>query len=138
MLKCDKKKVLDYNVYNISYTTKKPEYNINSANPLYLSIKYLNSFVDKVNGDKYLNIFLPDKNNRFVIKYLEIFDGIKEGIKKVNDGLPVVYDKDYMKIQFDSSDDLPLNRLINFHALTIVIRQLFQKKKCILSTSVFR
>ena len=62
-----------------------------------------------------------------MIKYLEIFDGNKEGIKRVNDELPVVYDKDYMKIQFDSNYDLPLNRLMKFHALMIVIRQVFEK-----------
>ena len=62
-----------------------------------------------------------------ITKYLEIFDAIKEGIKEVNDRLPDVYDKDYMKIQFDSNDDLPLNKLIKYHALTIVIRQVFEK-----------
>ena len=128
MLKVDKKKILDYIVYNISYITKKPEYNINSVNPLYLSIKYLKGFADRVNGNKYLNIVLVSKDNDFVInKYLEIFDGTKKGIKKVNDGFPVVYDKDYMKIQFDSNDNLLLNKLMKFHALAIVIRQVFEK-----------
>ena len=83
LLKVDKKKMLDYNFYNISYITKKPKYNINSVNPLYLSIKYLKGFVDEVNGNKYLNIFLPDKDNRFVINHLKNFDGIKEGFQKV-------------------------------------------------------
>ena len=32
-----------------------------------------------------------------------------------------------MKIQFDSNYDLPLNRLMKFHALMIVIRQVFEK-----------
>ena len=36
LLTVDKKNFLYYNVYNISYVTKKPEYNINSVNPLYL------------------------------------------------------------------------------------------------------
>ena len=70
LLKVDKKNILNYNVYNISYTTKKPKYNINSVNPLYLSIKYLKGFIDKVNGNKYLNISLASKDNSFVIKYL--------------------------------------------------------------------
>ena len=36
LLKVDKKNFLDYNVYNTSYVTKKPECNIDSVNPLYL------------------------------------------------------------------------------------------------------
>ena len=35
-LKLDKKSVMDINIYYIDYVTKKPEYNIDSANPLYL------------------------------------------------------------------------------------------------------
>ena len=38
ILKLDKKSVMDINFYYIGYVTKKPEYNINSVNPLYLFI----------------------------------------------------------------------------------------------------
>ena len=38
MLKLDKKTVLNNSVYYIDYVTKKPEYDINSVNPLYLMI----------------------------------------------------------------------------------------------------
>ena len=112
LLKVDKKNFLDYNVYNISYVTKKPEYNINSVNRLYLCIKYLKDFIDELDGKTYLNISLADNNNGVIIKYLEIFDGIKDNIKKLNDVLPVVYDKNYVKIQLETNDVLPLNKLM--------------------------
>ena len=32
-----------------------------------------------------------------------------------------------MKIKFDSDDDLPLNKVLKFHALTIIIRSVFEK-----------
>ena len=127
MLKVDKKNFLDYNVYNISYVTKKPEYKINRVNPLYLCISYLKGFIDELDGKKYLNISLVDNDNGVIIKYLEVFDGIKNNIKKLNDGLPVVYDNNYMKIQLETNDVLPLNKLMKFHALTIVIGQVFEK-----------
>ena len=76
LLKVDKKNFLDYNVYNISYVTKKPEYNIESVNPLYLCIRYLKGFIDELDGKKYLNISLADNDNGVIIKYLEVFDGI--------------------------------------------------------------
>ena len=127
MLKVDKKSFLDDNVYNISYVTEKPEYNINSVNPLYLCIRYLKGFIDELDGKKDLNISLADKDNGVIIKHLEVFDGIEDNIKKLKDGLPVVYNKNYMKIQLETNDVLPLNKLIKFHALTIVIRQVFEK-----------
>ena len=127
LLKVEKKNFLDYNVYNILYVTKKPEYNINSVNLLYLCMRYLKGFIDELDGKKYLNISLADNDNDVIIKYLEAFDGIKDNIKKLKDGLPVAYDKNYMKIQLETNDVLPLNKLMKFHALTIVIRQVFEK-----------
>ena len=32
-----------------------------------------------------------------------------------------------MKIQFNSADDLPLNKPLKFHAMTIIIRSLFEE-----------
>ena len=32
-----------------------------------------------------------------------------------------------MKINFNSDDDLPLNKLLKFHAMTIIIRSVFQE-----------
>ena len=38
LLKLDKKPSMDISIYYIGYVTKKPEYNINSVNQLYLLI----------------------------------------------------------------------------------------------------
>ena len=37
------------------------------------------------------------------------------------------YGKDYMKIKFSSGDDLPLNKPLKFHRMTIVIRSVFEE-----------
>ena len=37
------------------------------------------------------------------------------------------YDKDYMKIKIDSDDNLPLYKVLKFHALTIIIRSVFER-----------
>ena len=47
LLKLDKKSVMDINIYHIGYVTKKPEYNIDSVNPLYLIIRELDGFIDE-------------------------------------------------------------------------------------------
>ena len=36
------------------------------------------------------------------------------------------YEKGYMKIKFNSDDDLPLNKPLKFHAMTIIIRPGFE------------
>ena len=97
-LKLDKKSVMNINIYYIGYVTKKPEYNIDSVNPFYLFISELDGFIDEKNGNKYLNITLTDSNNDVLIKYAEVWNGIKSQIKKINNDSEVEYDKNYMRI----------------------------------------
>ena len=129
--KLDKKSVMDNNIYYIGYITKKTEYNINSVNPLYLFISELDGFTDEKNGNKYLNITLTDSNNDVLIKYAEVWNGIKNEIKKINNDSVVEYDKDYIKIKLDSDDNLPLNKVLKFHSVINIIRSVFEKNvKC--------
>ena len=47
-------------------------------------------------------------------------------IKEIsNDGCD--YEKDYMKIKFNSDDDLPLKKPLKFHLMTIIIRAVFEE-----------
>ena len=39
------------------------------------------------------------------------------------------YEKDYMKIKFNSDDDLPLNKPLRFHNMTVTIRSVFKDGK---------
>ena len=61
--------------------------------------------------------------------YEEIWAEIKDKIKKIKNGIDGEYGKDYMKVKFDFDDDLPLNKLLKFHTLTIIIRHVFEKDK---------
>ena len=61
-------------------------------------------------------------------KYQEVFDGIKEIIKKINGySQPIKYDDTYMKIKFNTDDNIPLNKIIYFPMITIIIRSITQK-----------
>ena len=46
---------------------------------------------------------------------------------KINDK-PAQYKKDYMKFKFNSDDDLPLNKILKFHNLMVIVRLLVLKK----------
>ena len=50
---------------------------------------------------------------------------IKNKIENINDGKPK-YDKGFMKVIFDTDDELPLNKLLNLHMLTIIVRSVFK------------
>ena len=46
-------------------------------------------------------------------------------------------EKDYMKIKFNSADDLPLNKPLKFHNMTITITSVFEENgKLYVQTSV--
>ena len=37
------------------------------------------------------------------------------------------YEKDYIKITFNSDDNLPLNKPLKFHSMTMIIRSIFEE-----------
>ena len=61
-------------------------------------------------GDKYLNIAFTYNNDEVLRKNKEVLSGIKNGIEKINNNKSGEYEKDYMKIKFDSDDKLLLNK----------------------------
>ena len=114
-LKLDKMGVLGNDVYYIGYITKKTQWNVNSVNLLYL-------MVNKIKGH-----FEEVENGDIMQKYQEVFDGIKEIIKKINDySQPIRYDN-YIKIKFNTDDNIPLNKIIYFPTITAIIRSVTKK-----------
>ena len=112
-LKLDKKGVLDNDVYYIGFITKKPQYNISSVNPLYLMINKIKGHFEEVDGDKYL--IISSENGDIMQKYQEVFDGIKEIIKKINYYIyPIKYVANYMKIKFNTNDNILPNKTTYF------------------------
>ena len=53
--------------------------------------------------------------------------GIKNEIKKLNGGKEIDYGKCSKKIKFNSDGDLPLNKSLKFHAMTVIIRSVFEE-----------
>ena len=78
------------------------------------------------NGNRYLILDSTDKNKEILIKYTKFWDRIKIFIEKVNDKLGE-YEKDFMKIKFSYDDNLPLNKTLKLHDITIVIRFVFEE-----------
>ena len=129
LLKLDKKSYKGIGIYNIGYITIKKIgdcKNIYSVNPLYLRITHANRYIEEINENKYLIFDSIDENKELLKKYNDVFNGIRNKIKKIS-GDECDYEKDYMKIKFNSDDDLPLNKPLKFHNMTITIRSVFKE-----------
>ena len=130
LLKIDKKSYKDIGICNIRYITVKKidDYeSIYSVNPLYLRINHAYGYIEEKNGSKYL-IFASVGENKEVLKtYADVWDGVKNKIKAINGGQENDYEKDYMKIKINSDNDLPLNKPLKFHVMTIIIRTVFKE-----------
>ena len=100
---------------------------IYSVNPLYLRINHANGYIEEKNGSKYLIFASVDENKEVLKTYADVWDGVKNKIKAINGGQENDYEKDYMKIKINSDDDLPLNKPLKFHVMTIIIRTVFKE-----------
>ena len=129
LLKTDKKPYKGIGIYNIGYITIKKIgdcKNIYSVNPLYLRITHANRYIEEINENKYLVFDFINENKELLKKYNDICNGIMGKIKEVSSD-ECDYEKDYMKIKFNSDDNLPLNKPLKFHNMTITIRSVFKE-----------
>ena len=67
-----------------------------------------------------------DENTELLKTYNDVFNGIRDKIKEINSD-ECEYEKDYMKIKFNSDDNLPLNKPSKFNNITITIRSVFKE-----------
>ena len=129
LLKLDKKSYKDIDIYNIGYITIKKIgdcKNIYSVNPLYLRINHASGYIEEIIENKYLIFDSIDENKELLKKYNDVFNGIMSKIKELSND-ECDYEKNYMKITFNSDDDLQLNKPLKFHNMTITIRSVFKE-----------
>ena len=128
LLKIDKKSYKSISIYNVGYITKKKIDDcekINSVNPLYFLISNASGYIEEKDVNKYLIFDSTDENKELLKKYNDVFNGIRDKIKEI-DSDECDYEKDYMKIKFNS-DDLPLNKPLKFCIMTITTRSIFEE-----------
>ena len=134
LLKIDKKSCKDIGIYNIGYIRKKEIdgcKKVSSIHPLYLNITHANEYIEERGVNKYLvfdsmELHSTDKNIELPKKYSDAFNGSRDKIKEINSD-ECNYEKDYIKIKFNSDDDLPLNKPLKFRLMTITIRSVFEE-----------
>ena len=63
-----------------------------------------------------------------LIKYSKLWDKTKNLIE-CNSIKKGEHEKDFIKIKFNSDDNLPLNKILKLHKMTIVTRSVFQEDR---------
>ena len=110
-------------------TTKDLKYvKINSVNPLYLIFSKVNGYFEEINKSKYLTLVSTNESKEKIKKYEELSSKIRDLIRSITKHSDD-YDENYMKIKFNSDDELPLNKVIQIPSMIIVVRAIFLENK---------
>ena len=83
--------------------------------------------IEEKNKSKYIVFDSTDENKEVLKKYTELWDVIKNDVETINDGKKGEYGNDFMKIKFNTDDNLQLNKLLKLHLLTINVRFIFEE-----------
>ena len=95
---------------------------------MYLLVNHASVHMKEKEGNKYLFFDGSVNENKALLKkYANVWDGIKNEINAVNGGEENNHGKDYMKVKSNSDDDLRLNKRLKFHAVTVIIRSVFEE-----------
>ena len=97
-----------------------------SVNSLYLIIDKINGYIEESNRNKYLAVVPPVEWNDTLKKYEELWGKFRYFNRSMINNFDN-YDEKYMKIKFNSDDDLPLKKTLKFRNMIIVVRSVFHK-----------
>ena len=85
--------------------------------------------IEEKNGSKHL-VFDSTDENKEVFENTQNFGmGLKNEIETIIGGKVGDYGIDFKKIKFNSDDDLPLNKHLQFQTMTMVVRSVFEDGK---------
>ena len=93
---------------------------------MYFITGEVDGYIVEKNRNKYFIFASTDKNREVLTKYTKLLDGIKNLIERVSDK-PGEYEKDFMKIKFNSDDNFRFNKILKLHNLSIAVRSVFQE-----------
>ena len=99
---------------------------INSVNTLSFIINKANGFIEENNRNKYWTLFPTYESKDTLQKYKELWSKIRDLIKSITNNSDN-HDEKYMKINFNSDDDLPLKKTLEFYNMAIIIESVFHE-----------
>ena len=95
--------------------------------PTHIVFNNVDIYFECVKEGKYLVFALIDKNLDILENYKKIWDKIKMDIKLLEGIVGNLYfEKDIMKVKFDTDDDLVFNKIINVPMCAIVVKAVYE------------
>ena len=87
----------------------------------------VNACFECIDRNKYLVFALTDKNREALENYKELWNEIKEEIRTIRGIEPFEYEKDVVKIKFESDYGLPLGKILNIPVCVIIAKSVFEE-----------
>ena len=108
-IKIDEKSYKNILIYCIGYVTIKDlKYvKINSVNPLCIIFNKVNGYFEDINESKYLTLVPTNERKDKIQRYEELWNKIRDLIRSITK-TEVIMIKKYMKIKFNSDNEIPL------------------------------
>ena len=96
-------------------------------NSLYLIFNNVDGYIEESNENKYLIFASTDKNKEALKNFTELWNEIKYQIKMIRGNKPIEYGKDFMKISFESDDNLPFSKILSIPMCIITVGSVFKE-----------
>ena len=87
----------------------------------------LDGYIEKKDRIKYLVFDSADKDKEPLKNYWKPWEETKRQIEVINDDEPIEYRKDFIKIKFESDDDLNLHKAFNILDMIIAAASVLEK-----------
>ena len=105
---------------------------LGGENPPYLVFNNIDAYIEcnsteESNENKYLIFASTDKNKEALENYTELWDESKDQIETISGNKPIEYKKGFMKIELESDDNFPLDKILYIPVCIIVAGSVFQE-----------
>ena len=98
---------------------------LDNENSLYLIFNNVDAYIKENNEDKYLIFASTEKNKETLENYTEHWDENKNQTGTISGEKPIKYGREFMKIKFDTHDDLPLGEILNIPVCILALGFVF-------------
>ena len=94
---------------------------------LYLFLDDVDGRIKENNGIKYLDFTPTEKSKEALKNYKKLSEETKRKIEVINDDDPIEHKENFMRISFESDDELPLSKTFNILDMIIVVPSALEK-----------
>ena len=88
----------------------------------------MNGYFEEINKRKYLTLVPTNDSKEKIKKYEEPWSKNRDVIRSITKSSDD-YDEKYLKINFNSDDELALNKTMEIPSMVIVVRAIFHESK---------